>query len=186
MHNDRLIGDPRKVANNFNEHFAKIGSKIGNKIPHVSSSFRDYVTKRNRNGKPFINPNSVSFFLSPITPGEIELIINCLNTSKSSWPSSIPISILKRFNLFLSVWLDKLINLSFVSGSFSDVLKIAQFTPILKKGSKLNCVNYRPISLLSVFSKMFEKLIYSRIYSFLVKNNLIFSKQFGFRSGYAM
>ena len=83
MHNHRLIGDPTKVANTFDEHFATIGSKIGNKIPPESGSFRDYLTKRNCNGKPFIHPNSASFFLSPTTPGEIEFIINCLNTSKS-------------------------------------------------------------------------------------------------------
>ena len=45
--------------------------------------------------------------------------------------------------------------------------------------------NYRPISLLSVFSKIYEKLIYSRVYSYLVKNELIYSKQFGFRAGYS-
>ena len=81
MHNGRLIGDPTKVANIFNEHFATIGSKIGNKIPPESDSFPDYLIKRNRNGKPFIYPTSASFFLSPTTPGEIELIINCVNTT---------------------------------------------------------------------------------------------------------
>ena len=55
-------------------------------------------------------------------------------------------------------------------------------TPIHKKENKLNFLNYRPISLLSVFSKIYEKLIYSRTYTFLIKNNLIYDKQFGFRS----
>ena len=54
-----------------------------------------------------------------------------------------------------------------------------------KKDSKLDVVNYRPISLLSVFIKIYEKLIYTRIYSYLTKNNLIYSKQFGFRSTYS-
>ena len=44
------------------------------------------------------------------------------------------------------------------------------------------CVNHRPISLLSIFSKIFEKLIYTRMYSFLNNNNLIYEKQFGFRA----
>ena len=48
-----------------------------------------------------------------------------------------------------------------------------------------NFQNYRPISLLSVFSKIFEKTLYSRIYYYLVKHNLIFDKQFGFRSSYS-
>ena len=44
------------------------------------------------------------------------------------------------------------------------------------------CINYRPISLISIYSKIFEKLIYSRMYYFLNKNYLIYEKQFGFRS----
>ena len=76
-------------------------------------------------------------------------------------------------------------NQSFEVGVFPDMLKSAKVTPIHKKESKLNHLNYRPISLLSVFSKIFEKLIYLRIYLFLTKNNLISNKQFGFRSNYS-
>ena len=54
-----------------------------------------------------------------------------------------------------------------------------------KKECKLNFQNYRPIFLLSVFSKIFEKPIYSRIYSYLVKQNFIFNKQFGFHNNYS-
>ena len=48
------------------------------------------------------------------------------------------------------------------------------------------CVNYRPISLLSIFSKIFEKLIYNRMYSFLNSNNLIYGKQFSFRAKHSV
>ena len=64
-------------------------------------------------------------------------------------------------------------------------MKTAKVIPLHKKDTKLNHLDYRPISLLSVFSKIYEKLIYSRIYSYLVKYNLIYSKQFGFRGGYS-
>ena len=74
----------------------------------------------------------------------------------------------------------ELINLSFEVGIFPDILKIAKITPLHKKECKLNFRNYRPISLLSVFSKIFEKTISIRIYSYL-----IFAKQFGFRSNYS-
>ena len=56
---------------------------------------------------------------------------------------------------------------------------------IHKKGSKLDHVNYRPISLLSVFSKFFEKVLYKRIYAFLTNEKLIYEKQYGFRSSYS-
>ena len=78
-----------------------------------------------------------------------------------------------------------MVNSCFEVGIFPDILKIAKVTPLHKKESKLNFLNYRPISLLSVFSKIYEKLIYIRIYSYLTKNNLIYDKQFGFRNNYS-
>ena len=54
-----------------------------------------------------------------------------------------------------------------------------------KKESKLDFLNYRPISLLSVLSKIYEKLIYRRIYDYLNRYNFIYNKQFGFRSNYS-
>ena len=65
------------------------------------------------------------------------------------------------------------------------IQKVAKVTPLHKKECKLNFQNYRPISLLSVFSKIFEKTIYTRIYSYLVNDKLIFDTQFGFRSNYS-
>ena len=78
-----------------------------------------------------------------------------------------------------------MINLSFEVGIFPDILKIAKVTPLYKKECKLNFQNYRPISLLSVLSKFYEKAIYCRVYLYPVKNDLIFKKQFGFRSNYS-
>ena len=92
---------------------------------------------------------------------------------------------MKIYKQFLSYWLSKLVNLCFELGEFPDILKVAKITPIHKKESKLDFLNYRPISLLSVFSKIYEKLIYTRVYSYLIKDELIYNKQFGFRSNYS-
>ena len=69
---------------------------------------------------------------------------------------------------------------------FPDILKTAKVTPIHKKDSKLDHLNYRPISLLSTLNKIFEKVIYTRIYSHLVDNRLIYAKQFGFRARFSV
>ena len=61
--------------------------------------------------------------------------------------------------------------------------KLAEVIPIYKKDALL-CENYRPISL-SIFSKIFEKLIYGRMYKLLDVNNLIYNRQFGFRTNYS-
>ena len=74
-----------------------------------------------------------------------------------------------------------LINKSFISGEFPDLLKIVKVIPIHKGGSTQDMNNYRPISLLSVFDKIIEKLMHKRLYKFLEENNILYDKQFGFR-----
>ena len=86
---------------------------------------------------------------------------------------------------FFSKWLSILINLSYRVSIFPDLLKVAKVTPIHKKDCKLNHTNYRPISLLSVISKIYEKTLYVRMYSYLSHHNLLYDKQFGFRSSYS-
>ena len=61
------------------------------------------------------------------------------------------------------------------------MLKIAKVTPLYKSGDAENVTNYRPISVLSVFSKILERMMYNRIYKLLKSNNLLFNKQFGFQ-----
>ena len=110
------------------------------------------------NNNSFINPPN-SFFLSPTIPEKVQKIINSLNLKKSVGPMSIPTYILKTYNEFFSQYLSILINQSFEAGIFPDILKIAKVTPIHKKDSQMNYLNYRPISLLSAISKIFETLI---------------------------
>ena len=133
-----------------------------------------------------INPDDHSFFLSPTKPEEIEKIIDKLNSSKSTGPNGIPVFILKAFKGFFSHWISKLINLCFETGEFPQMLKLAKIIPLHKKESVLDFLNYRPISLLSVFSKIYEKTIYVRIYSYLAKYDMIYSKQFGFRGNHSV
>ena len=183
--NKNVINDSQKIANVFNDHFSTLGFKVQQKIPFETGSYNSYLNKLDEKGFPVINPDGCSFFLSPTVPDEVIKLIDALDSSKSAGPNSIPVFLLKSFKDFFSKWLSELVNLSFATGIFPDLLKIAKVTPIHKKESKLDHLNYRPISLLSVYSKIYEKLIYSRIYSYLVKKNLIYSKQFGFRGNHS-
>ena len=78
-----------------------------------------------------------------------------------------------------------ILNQSFEQGIFAEILKIAEVSPIHKKKDTVTVSNYCPIFLLSVFSKIFEKAMYHRIYSFLCKYKLININQFGFRSNHS-
>ena len=121
-----------------------------------------------------------SFFLNPTD--EINIIIN---PSEAFSPNSILTNILKLLINDVSSELTQLFNLSFSRGFFPLLLKTSKFIPVYKKDTKLQCSNYRPISLLSNIGKVFERLMYNRLYTFLGKNSVIYDLQFGFRQKYS-
>ena len=108
-----------------------------------------------------------------------------MKTDKASGTNSIPTKILKFKKEFLKP-LGDIINLSFNQGILPNLLKIANVIPIHKKSDKLDCNNYRPISLLSNISKIFGKYMHTLLTNFLQVNKLFFSHQFGFCNGYSV
>ena len=82
--------------------------------------------------------------------------------------------------------LSQIINESFQSGIFPDKMKLAKVIPLFKKGCSVTASNYRPISLLSVFSKITEKVMYKRLNDFLEKHSILYSFQFGFRESHSI
>ena len=74
-------------------------------------------------------------------------------------------------------------NKAITTGQYPDALKIAKVIPLYKKGENTVISNYRPISLLSLLNKIFEKLLYCRLYKFLVKCNVLYKYQINFRKG---
>ena len=87
---------------------------------------------------------------------------------------------MKLLSPLISSLLSQIINESLQSGIFPDKMKLAKVIPLFKKGCPLTASNYRPISLLSVFSKIIVKVMYERLYNFLVKYEILCSFQFGF------
>ena len=88
---------------------------------------------------------------------------------------------IKCANPVLSVYLSELFYLYVKEGTYLDLLKIAEVIPIFKKGDPSKTTSYRPISILSQFNKIFEKLLYTRLYSYLIRYNLLSDQQFRFR-----
>jgi len=72
-----------------------------------------------------------------------------------------------------------------LSGTIPDHMKFSVIKPIFKKGNKMNLTNYRPISLLTSFSKVFEKALFNRLTAHFNTNKLLVGNQFGFRKGIA-
>ena len=173
---DSVTSDPSKVANSFNDFFTSIADSIRDKIQPANHHFSNFMK----------NPNQRSLFFSPSTPEEIGKIINSFSPSKSNGPNSIPVKLLKLLNQDFSTQISFLINRSLETGVFPSSLKISKVVPVFKnKGSPLDVSNYRPISLLSNIEKIYEKVAYSRVMSFLNRFNQIYSKQFGFRKAHS-
>ena len=111
----------------------------------------------------------------------VEVISGLKN--KSCGPDSIFTKIFKEAKRELAKPLVELINLSFESGVFPDSLKTASITPVYKAGDPFNVCNYRPISILPLLSKIFEKCMSERLESYLNKHDSISTNQFRFVRG---
>ena len=155
----------------------------------IADVFNNYFVSVPETAKQNINYSHKTFLntykINAIYSGEIANIISSLNINKACGPFSIPNKVLILLKQDISLKLVDLFNLSFSSGSFPSILITAKVVPVFKKGSKLDCCNYRPISLLSNVEKILEKLMYKRVYNFLTENNIIYDLQFGFRQKFS-
>ena len=146
--------DPLKIAEAFNTYFSNVGSNLADLIPTVQKSPMSYLK----------SPVDENVFIFPTTASEIENEISSLKSGKAVGPFSVPISILKILKTVISKPLAMLFNASFSAGIVPAKFKIANVVPVYKKDSQTCLSNYRPISLLSIFNKLQEKLMYNRLY----------------------
>ena len=163
------------MAESLNDFFVNIGSSVEGKIPQPQHHFSSYLG----------NANDKSIFLESCTPTEILSIINNLNSSKSCGPNSIATNLLIEFSPILQCPLVSIINMSLQQGIFPSLNKEGNVCPIHKKDEKTKCENYRPISLLPNISKIFERVIYTRVECFLNMSEIMYEFQFGFRKSYS-
>ena len=123
-----------------------------------------------------------SCFFFPTNYNEVSKVIRSLK-NRGSKIFDIHPSVLKENLDIFSVHFVQLFNLSLELEGFADGLKIARVNPVHKSGPKDIIDNYRPISVLPLFSKIFEKLTLHRMNSFIERHNLLTPSQFGFRAG---
>ncbi len=172
--NNNKIENDQDIANSFNKYFSLIGSNLAK---HLSkgNEYQKYMTNR--------LPNNM--FLTPITEHELFIEINKLSQNKAPGIDNIPSGIIKLTTDFITTPLTHIFNTSFDSATVPDSLKTAKVIPVYKTNEKHSPGNYRPISLLSIFNKLLEKLMYKRLFAFLNQFNILEKYQFGFRRGYS-
>ena len=172
--NNRSITDHKEIADQFNIFFSNIGSTLSDSIEINDNTidFTDY----------FNNPTEHRFNFNRITESETLSIINKLKSKNSSGKDEISNKLLKSIKDEIAKPLTIIINQSLKTGIFPEALKIAKVKPLYKKGDNFCLNNYRPISLLPTISKIFERVMFTQLYSYLNAHNLLSEQQYGFRS----
>ena len=172
--NGEIISDYLEIANGFNNFFANIGPKLASKIPPSNTNFREFL--------PDTNPNTFRF--ARISEMDILEICRKMKPKQSSGADCISTKLLKEIAPIIITPLHYLINISLETGFVPTELKLAKVIPVYKDGNCHEYTNYRPISLLSSFSKLFEKVVSKQLIRFLHINEIIYKHQYGFRAGH--
>lgn len=165
-HNGKFT-DPQKIATLFNDYYINLSNKVitdsNNKISTLTTNINNTI------------------YLTPTDPIFVLKTIKALKNSNSTGYDEINTNILKVCAMPLCIPLCHLINLSFTEGIFPERLKYSIVKPIYKKGNECEMNNYRPITLIPIISKIFEKIMCSKLTNFIEKNNILKPEQFGFR-----
>ena len=173
--NGQDINNLNECANYFNKYFVDVCPTLASKIDAGNNHFSQYL----------LEPSENSLFFTPTTIHEVISIVQSLKSSKSSGPDGLSMNLIKQIIHFIVSPLVHICNISLSTGSCPNLLKIAKVIPIHKKDDPSKLQNYRPISLLSSISKVFEKLVYKRLISFLNEHDILIPNQFGFRKNHS-
>lgn len=161
-----------EMANYCNDYFVNIGVKMNEQVP----------LPREPCGFD-IQMSRSSLFLKPLTEAEIISHISSLKNNSASGHDRVSVGIIKYSHAEILKPLLHIINLCFEVGCVPSQFKTSIVVPVHKSGSKADVGNYRPISLISNFAKIFEKSLKIRLVNHFKANNIISSHQYGFTEG---
>ena len=171
---NNLTSHQQLIADAFNKFYVNIGPSLARKI-----------RKSNVDPTSYINNTILdTMFLREVEHSEVKNIILSLKNSSPGWDNICPKVVKDSYECIIRP-LTHIFNLSFNSGVFPHEFKLARVTPLYKSDNKLLVNNYRPVSILPLFSKILERLMYNRLLHFINKNKILYNYQFGFRKGYS-
>ena len=177
-YNDSLIEDPQANANNINNYYANIGAETNASVGKSTNESKYYLANHSEKNKQ-------DLLLTDITQQDVIDVCKKLKPQTSTDHEGFRQDVILSDINILAPVIAHLVNCSQKTGIFPENGKIARVIPVYKgKGSKHQFENYRPISLLSTFSKIVERLIYNKVFDFLVRYEILFESQYGFRTGH--
>ena len=167
------IYDSHELSDAFNDHFSSIGPRLANDINvNVdSTSHLDYLS----------TTSDCTFQLKTTSISKVTSLLSKLCKSKSTGLDKISASLLRECADLIAAPLCTIFNQSIVSGIFPDEWKFSKVIPLFKQGERSDLNNYRPISVIPVVAKVFERIIYDQLYDYFTVHKLISSHQSGFR-----
>lgn len=169
--NDNIINNSNDIAEAFNNYFIDIITNSNTISNHQNNSISN------------INNQNSTIFLTPCDESEALKTIRSLNNTTATGFDEIDTKILKCTTTELTPVLTFLANQSLVEGEFPTELKISVVKPIFKKDDKENMSKYRPVTLVPILSKFFEKIFFTRLTGFISKHRIIKREQNGFQKG---
>ena len=171
---DQIESDKQVIANRFNDYFSNIGMTLDRNIPTTNTSPLSYINK------DYLH----SIYLKEVDTTEVEKIVKNLKNASAGYDGIHSKVIKATYKTYLTP-LTHILNLSIQKGFFPDSMKLAKVIPIYKAGDPMAVSNYRPVSILPLFSKLLERLMYNRMINFINKNSILYKYQFGFREGHS-
>lgn len=165
--------DPKDIANHFNTFFVNVTNNMD--FGRGEHDFNEYLS----------DVIHTKFKFNSVNENDIRSVITRLKTKTSYGKDEISNKLLKAISNCLVTPLTIIINQTINTGIFPDLLKIAKVKPVFKKGDNKELNNYRPISLLPSISKIFERIMYTQIYTYFTMNNIMTQQQYGFRSNHS-
>ena len=166
------VKDKTIIAESFNDYFSKIGHETGQNVPSTDVNYSYFLS----------NQHPYSMFIDPVVPCDITNTAHKLKSNSSFGHDEISTKLLKQTINNITLPITHIVNRSFITGIVPDQMKIAKVVPVFKSSDRSSIKNYRPISLLTSFSKLLEKIMYDKVMNFLNANNILYEHQYGFRA----
>ena len=162
------------VAETVNTYFVNVGPSLSQDLASGDTDFANYVT-----------PATSIFKFNEISLDDVFRLLFDIKCSKASGPDKISARLIKDSAKVIAPSLTIIFNCSLSTGVFPEDWKNARVSPIYKSGKKIDPSNYRPISVLSVVAKLFEKLVFEQMNQYLNENDILTNHQFGFRKSHS-
>ena len=165
--NEKIVSDQTEVCNIFNKYFVNVAKDIGNNSPQYNQDFSDHPSiEKIMENNPSKDPKD-QFSFKPTTETYVHKVISNFNIKKSTGVDKISAKILKACVSTVSGTISNLINTTYNFGKFPLRLKQAQVLPLFRKKDPLNKENFRPVSILPIISKIFERNMHDQLSEYL-------------------